>query len=279
LQALTEIAPQLAAENCDHQVLLVHGSPDEARELARQFPQFDFICATGGAEEPPVRLEQIEGTNARLIECGHKGMYAIVIGLYDDPENPIRYQRVPLDARFADSSAMQQKLIDYQRELETLTLAGLGLKGSPHPNSGFVGSEACADCHTNAWAIFENTPHAHATDTLVNLNPPRHFDPECLSCHATGWNPQQYFPYETGFFGLDSTPAMTQNGCENCHGPGADHVAAENAGQDDVEKYRQQMVLTLDTARDTCLQCHDLDNSPAFHEQGAFEKYWERVKH
>ena len=35
----------------------------------------------------------------------------------------------------------------------------------------------------------------------------------------------------------------------------------------------------IETVRDTCLQCHDLDNSPDFHLEGAFEKYWERVKH
>ena len=47
--------------------------------------------------------------------------------------------------------------------------------------------------------MFEKTPHYHATDTLVKLDPPRHFDPECLSCHVTGWNPQEYFPYKSGY--------------------------------------------------------------------------------
>ena len=30
-----------------------------------------------------------------------------------------------------------------------------------------VGSAVCADCHTEATEVFENTPHAHATETLV----------------------------------------------------------------------------------------------------------------
>ena len=76
---------------------------------------------------------------------------------------------------------------------------------------------------------------------------------------------------------------MTGSGCENCHGPGSEPVAAE-LGQIDVpserlKELRQQMVLPLNTARDKCLGCHDLDNSPDFHVEGAFDEYWEQVKH
>jgi 2',3'-cyclic-nucleotide 2'-phosphodiesterase (5'-nucleotidase family) len=189
-EALAVVAPRLAAENCDLQVLMVHGDPREAAELSQQFPQFQIVAAAGGAEEPPSRPATIDGSAAALIETGHKGMYVAVLAIFDDAAQPYRYQRVPLDARFADSPQMQAKLVAYQKELETMTLAGLGLTGVVHPDGDFAGSEVCADCHTSAWEVFENSPHYHATDTLVNLVPPRHFDPECLSCHVTGWNPQ-----------------------------------------------------------------------------------------
>ena len=85
-----------------------------------------------------------------------------------------RQQRaVPLDHRFEDSPEMQQVLVDYQQELETTTLAGLGLTGVKHPDDSFAGSETCVDCHQSAWDVFKETPHFHATDTLVKLNPPR----------------------------------------------------------------------------------------------------------
>jgi hypothetical protein len=295
VEALNQVAPKLAAERCDLQVLLVHGDPDEADELARQFPQFQIVQAAGGADEPPRRFGKIDGSTAARIEAGHKGMYAVVLGVFEDPDpakqTEYRYQRVPLDSRFADSPEMQAKLVAYQKELETTTLAGLGLNGVVNPDGDFVGSAACADCHTEAWQVYEKTPHHHATDTLVKLEPPRHFDPECLSCHVTGWQPQEYFPYVSGFTGLEETPALTQNGCENCHGPGADHVAAESGEAQVTEEERQALAaaMRMEVVENegnkegqvfgrvvkNCLQCHDTDNSPDFD----FQVYWPKVKH
>ena len=291
-EALARIAPELAAEKCDLQILLVHGHPSEAVELAQKFPQFQIVATAGGAEEPPNLPRKIDGTGALLVDPGQKGKYVIVLGIYDDPAQ-VRYQRVPLDARFADSPEMQQKLTAYQQELETMTLEGLGLKGTTHPDGDFAGSAACADCHTKAWEVFEKTPHYHATDTLVKLDPPRHFDPECLSCHVTGWNPQEYLPYKTGYTSLEETPDLMQNGCENCHGPAAAHVKVES-GEVDVpvaqqEALRAQLRMSIvanEGNKDgqefkggkvvqNCMQCHDQDNSPDFD----FQAYWPKVKH
>ena len=46
-----------------------------------------------------------------------------------------------------------------------------------------------------------------------------------------------------------------------------------------LETLRSQMRLTLERAQDKCLECHDIDNSPDFHKTGAFETYWDQVKH
>ena len=70
-----------------------------------------------------------------LIEVGHKGMYAAVIGIYEDEETPRRYQRVTLDSRFEDTPEMGQMMSDYQAALAVLGLDRL--VGSPraHPRS------------------------------------------------------------------------------------------------------------------------------------------------
>jgi hypothetical protein len=292
-EALATVAPQLAAAKCDVQVLIVHGDPQEAADLSRRFPQFQIVGTSGGAEEPPKQPETIQGSGAVLMEAGHKGMYATVLAFFDDadPKKRNRYQRVPLDSRFPDAPEMQAELVRYQKELETQTLAGLGLTGAAHPDGEFIGSETCAQCHTKAWEKFEQTPHSHATDTLMKLVPPRHFDPECLSCHVTGWNPQEYFPYTSGYVNLEATPQMTQNGCENCHGPGARHANAElgelEVTDAEIESLRAAMRMKIvekegnkegqefgDVVKN-CMQCHDLDNSPDFD----FQKYWPEVAH
>lgn len=294
--ALKKVTPEIANSGCDHRVLLVYGSAAEARELSKQFPEYGWVVSAVGADEPPHQIADIKESGAKLIEVGHKGMYAIAIGLYKSGEQPFRYQKVPLDHRFEDSEAMQQLLIEYQQTLKTMGLTGLGVKPQLHPNSQvsggkFAGSAACADCHTSAYAEWEKTPHSHATQTLVDLDPPRHFDPECLSCHVTGWQPQKYFPYATGYQSLEKTPHLLANGCENCHGPAAEHVAVEmgeiDADEARTEALREALRLEigenegnkegqkLGKAVNNCLQCHDLDNSPDFD----FQKYWEDVKH
>ena len=280
--AIREILPELKKTECDYLVLLAYASPEESRVLAEQFPEFNAVVAAGGYDEPPFEPTTVEKSKNLLIEVGHKGMYAIVLGLFDDKENPLRYQRVPLDHRFKDSAEMDELMVNYQDQLKEVGWEGLGLRPANHPRGEFAGSQKCAKCHEDEIKIWQDTPHAHATESLTKVKPPRQFDPECISCHATGWNPQEFFPYVSGYDSLKSTPLLTGNGCENCHGPGADHVAAESG--DDEEKqtrFRTAMQLSLkdkddeEGVRRSCMECHDIDNSPDFD----FKEYWPKVAH
>jgi hypothetical protein len=286
-EALRAVWPLLEEAKCDLYVLLAHASIDESVRLAQQFPHFDVVATAGGADEPAFKAEPIENTNSILVQVGGKGMFVGVIGFFSDQEPRLRYQRVPLDARFKDSPEMLQLLASYQEQLKILGLEGLGVRAIPHPSGGtFVGSQACADCHQREFDIWENTPHSWALDSLVHPGErseiPRHFDPECISCHVVGWNPQMYFPYTSGYLSLAGTPLMHNVGCENCHGPGAAHVDAETLHANNEEllkKFRLQVRLPLNEAEKKCMECHDLDNSPDFHVHGAFERYWEEVEH
>ncbi|HEV3023977.1 MAG TPA: cytochrome c family protein, partial [Pirellulales bacterium] len=231
----------------------------------------------GGADEPPHVPTVLNGGKTLLIEVGHKGMYAVVLGFYDDEKTPIRYQRVPIDKRFADSPEMDKVMESYQEQLEQMGWDGLDLRRKNHPGGKFAGSGACAECHQEQFDIWANTPHAQATKTLTTLKPARQFDPECISCHATGWNPQQFTPYTSGFDSLKKTPILAGNGCENCHGPAAAHVAAENNGGNETlrAKLRVSIVEAKAAIVDSCVECHDLDNSPHFD----FDEYWPKIKH
>jgi hypothetical protein len=283
-RALGPVAAELAKARCDHQVLLCFAEPEETRALAAKFPQFDVVATAGGAEEPPLEARKLPG-GAVLLEPGHKGMFAVVVGFFGDGKQ-VRAQRLPLDARWGESADMIALLGTYQGKLESLGFKGLGLVPIRHPAGRlFAGSAACAECHAKAFEVWKDSGHAKALTTLAEAKPRRDFDPECLSCHVTGWAPQRFEPFEGGYAGIKETPHLAHQGCENCHGPAAAHTAVERgdvrATEAERNRLRQELVLSLATpegkqkAVNNCLECHDLDNSPKFD----FDEYWPEVAH
>lgn len=287
-QALEKVMADMQAAKCDYKVLLSHSSLAESRKLAVEVPGFDLIVSAGDYPEPDFMLEHVEGSSSQLVQVGNKGMFTALVGLYPDGK-PVRYQRVALSAQFEDSPRMMKLFGDYQKQLEQKGFEGLRVPVQAlEDNVKFVGSESCGECHTKAFEVWKNSEHFTATESLVKPPNsrsmiPRHFDPECLSCHVTGWNPQRYYPYSSGFASLDKTPKLTGNGCENCHGAGSAHLAAESGDTDldeaAINALRVKMRLPLAEAKDRCVQCHDQDNSPDFHHDGSFEKYWEEIAH
>ena len=279
-ETLAAALSELSNTGCDTIVVLSHATPDESRALAQQFPEgIDYIVTAGGADEPPAEPMPIDNSQAQLIEVGHKGMYLAVLGFYDKGATPVRFQRVPLDARFEDSEEMSELLAEYQGTLELAGFGGLGLTPVTHPGGEFAGAESCRECHPKQYTIWRGSGHARATETLSHVSPPRLHDPECLSCHTTGWNPQDYYPYATGYLSLEQTPQLVGNVCDNCHGPAAQHVAVERDQPRDqllLEQHRAPLRLTRSTVeQQTCIQCHDKDNSPDFD----FDTYWPKIDH
>jgi hypothetical protein len=288
-QALKDVLPKLQAEKCDLLILMANATKPEAIALAKKFPgQFDIVFSSDGFDEPPAQPTMLDA-KTQLVEVGHKGMFATVIGVYDEAPK-FRAQRVPLDARFPDSKRMTQVMASYQDQLKGLGLSGLGLKPASFPNGRvFVGSQECKDCHEKAYKTWKGTPHSHALETLVHLDPSRQFDPECLSCHVTGWDPQKFTPFVGGYLSQDKTPLLGGNGCENCHGPGSAHVAAEQgtvkASEAELTRLRREMQLSIATPEGkkkviaNCSQCHDGDNSINFKGGDNFDEYWKKVEH
>ncbi|MCE5302166.1 MAG: hypothetical protein LLF97_03535 [Planctomycetaceae bacterium] len=278
--ALEQIVPELKRK-ADFLVLLSHATVEESKQLARRFPEFNVVVTAGGFAEPPKEPQWIEGTKTPLITVGYKGMNAIVLGLYNDPKPTVRYQRVPLDSRFPASPDMKLLMAGYQDQLKTIGFAGLGLRPAVHPlaerNGRFIGSAKCESCHETSYAIWKKSGHARAYETLTKTDPPRNFDPECVSCHVIGWHPTKFFPFVGGFESQQKTPALVNVGCEDCHGPGEKHAAAELRNNEAEQlKYRKAVVVTKEEAKkQQCYSCHDLDNSPEFN----FDKYWPFIEH
>jgi hypothetical protein len=297
--ALQRVVPKLVAEKCDALLLLAFVSERESQELAQRFPEFDFIVNEGVEGEPVDQLQPVQVGNrvVNVVQMGYKSMFAGVIGIFAEGTPNLQYQKVTLDHRFGDTDEMKGNFQRYQGLLARETLERLIPKPPPHPSGyEFVGSQVCADCHDGPYEVWaEGTdlwkadhpgkvgPHSRATLDLVEPGErtwvQRHHDPECLSCHVTGWNPQQYFAYQTGYLDLEKHKVLHGSGCENCHGPGSRHVAIQNgeeASAEEAQLVLSRLRVTKEEAKDRlCVQCHDLDNSPDFD----FDKYWPYIEH
>ena len=79
-------------------------------------------------------------------------------------------------------------------------------------------------------------------------------DANCLKCHSTG------FGQPTGFKSLKETPNLAANTCENCHGPGSEHVkVAKSFGQKKLTEQEQKYVRSttyLMLPKNVCVDCH-----------------------
>lgn len=292
--ALETALSQFAAEEVDLRILLSHGSVDESKALAEQFPQFQIVVTADGLGDPDPNDPPQQVGETLIVEAGRKGKHVGVLGVYRTEQGPqLKYKLVSLEREdFGETESMIKLMVEYQNRLREERIVESESIGNPHPSGAtFVGAAKCAECHTTAYDIWKNTGHAHALEDLdptfkrhghERLNGVnRTFDPECLSCHVTGWDPQEYTRFKTGF--LNAEFASTDNEktleklfggsqCENCHGPGSRHIEMVEAGEDNPAK---SVILAYEDAKNRCIKCHDGDNSPNFD----FEKYWKRVEH
>ncbi len=292
--ALPAAIAALQKEKPEFLVLLAHAERDEAIALAKKFPEFQLVV-TAGPEDGNDTPQHIGKT--LLVEVGQKGKHVAIVGYY--PENkatPFRFELVDLDKeRFKDTPAMLSRMREYQNMLKSNYDAVLqDLPKSPAPGGDqYAGVESCKECHKKAYAVWKDTKHAHAYESLITgregtPNPiPRVHDPECLACHTTGWETQQMYRYDSGFVSAEKTPHLKGQQCENCHGPAAHHNELEAQWKKDpksvkkaeLDASRHRLHLTVDEAKKTlCYRCHDLDNDPNFTSM-SFPKYWEQIAH
>ncbi len=290
-EAIQDVLPKLQEAMPDLLVLLSHGSMDEAKTLAEKFPQFQVVLTTGGPEDPGEKPVLVGGT--WVLEAGHKGKHIGVLGFYPEAKPPLKWELIQLDnVRFENDPRMDALMKTYQQQLQDLDLARSDELLVPHPSGDkFVGAKVCGECHTKAFAKWSKSKHAHAFETLSKGRKgqeatwvSRIYDPDCLACHVTGWDPQNVVRFESGYLDQTTTAHLVGQQCENCHGPGQKHTDLERSfkkdlksvSRDDLNMARAAAKLNSATAeKNVCKNCHDYENSPKFE----FKKYWEEIRH
>ncbi len=113
----------------------------------------------------------------------------------------------------------------------------------------YVGSMRCAQCHTRIHQDWVGTLHWRALETLEAVGQDTNAD--CIGCHVTGYGE------EGGFVSRALTNDLAGVGCEECHGPGRDHV--ENVADESLRPPK-------DLSPALCGRCHTGSHHPNYDE-------------
>jgi 2',3'-cyclic-nucleotide 2'-phosphodiesterase (5'-nucleotidase family) len=104
--------------------------------------------------------------------------------------------------------------------------------------AGYIGVDACTDCHDEERKVWDSTPHSRAYDTLVKDS--KEFNLDCVSCHVTGYG-------KRGGSTVTHNQKLQDVQCEICHGPGSLHAKAPD---------KKGLIVTKPSP-DTCVsECH-----------------------
>jgi hypothetical protein len=182
---------------------------------------------------------------ARCLTC-HLGPYALKTTL--ETALPwMSHKATPAAAKLL--SYAPQRVPDLERQRNNRSVATSYRRGAT-----YVGSDRCAPCHAEVYRAWSESPHARAVETLAGAK--KDEDPACLTCHTTGYG-------ELSGYRGKGTPGHAGVGCESCHGPGSDHVAAP-ASLARATIYGLQPDCPTCQVEATCRTCHDAANDKDF---------------
>jgi len=124
---------------------------------------------------------------------------------------------------------------------------GIGILRIEGARPVYLSESTCRGCHPTAHNGVADTAHARAFDTLKRIGQAN--NAQCLPCHTVGYG------LPGGFVSEAATPLLAGVQCENCHGPGGDHVA---------EPTRFKPVISQ--ASMVCGGCHNDFHHPTYDE-------------
>ncbi|MGE5047239.1 MAG: multiheme c-type cytochrome [Deltaproteobacteria bacterium] len=208
----------------------------------------------------PQRREQLEA-KIRELEARKQ---AIATAKVEGPKPGSAWAQasfVPLTEDAGSDEAAQKLVEAYDQSVAKINLAEAKKQPESCPAAekgelAYVGAARCAGCHDDAVAFWTQTRHARAYQTLVTVN--KQFSLDCIRCHVTGWQQAggvcRIDRTEVGGPGIDGHGVGRRDvQCEDCHGPGSEHVDDETGGH-----------IRAEVPANFCMRCHEAENSPHF---------------
>jgi Cytochrome c554 and c-prime len=234
---------------------------------------FDLLIVPPQSDEPTL----VSDANASplVISSGRLGKYVgkIQVTLDDARQKPrLKFTSVPVTEDIPQHRPLVELYKDYQRLVKDANIIERHPRFILPGNLEYVGSKYCKLCHDyeyEKWMTSKqvfipglskqaslDSRHADAFAALEKVG--SEYDPECVVCHAVGMQ------YETGYISPAKTPELKDVGCENCHGPGSEHLRSLGA-------------IETSGPMSTCSDCHTAEQSG---EYAANQKqYFEKIIH
>jgi|GEM_PF-5872271 len=251
---MRDLVPRLH-EEAGTILLLSHLGEQKTEQLVKEVNGIDM--AVIGHTSRNINAERVINDTA-VFASAFEGRYIGRANLFIDNEDgrvmAIDVGITSLNDEVADDEGMLARVEQFKEDLVEFKTA----KRAEYPRTmgsdkeTFLGDRACMACHEDAWKVYLDSPHRSAFATIRNKG--QSFEPECLSCHTTGYQ------YKNGYSDDPPFNKLANVQCEACHGYGTEHARDG--------KWAAQ-------AKDSCTMCHDQKNSPDFD----YATYWEKVKH
>lgn len=252
--ALRDVMPRLR-EKVDTVVLLGHMGQGDTETLIREVKGID-ICVMGHTTRTLKNERIVEDTI--VLAAPYEGRYIgradIFIEQSDGKVMAVDVNLTSLDDSIEDEPEMARRVQEYKKSFNEFKEARRSAfprnKGSE--KESYLGRRSCKSCHEDTWDAYAESAHSTAFNTLRAKGNSE--DPECIVCHTTGYR------WQNGYSAERPYSKMVDVQCEACHGYGSTHARDG--------KWRDQ-------AKDSCVTCHDKENSPNFD----YAVYWEKIKH
>lgn len=257
----TEQIEGLFGPACDVQsvkILILTGCKvDKVESFVEKVGFVDCVFCADSPERPEIIGDA--GRRPLVVSVGKLGKYVgkldIRPGKANGPLN-LKFSAVPVSEDLREDQELVELYRSYQQLVRGSGVLESQLRVGLSEGLKYTGSESCKTCHEYAYEKWKEKKHAHAYATLEEVG--SDYDPECVVCHVVGMR------YQSGFISPDQTPKLKDVGCENCHGPGSEHVLSLG------EKPTGE-------PKTACEDCHTPDNSA--HYNGNEAEYFEKIVH
>jgi hypothetical protein len=184
-------------------------------------------------------------------------------------------------AQVAGRSMLQPDVVGLYTVVTKIAVVGSGTNSFTNTISAatYVGIQTCTFCHSGSvsapdiYHTYTNTPHATFFARAIDGNVSSHYSANCISCHTVGYDTNT-LAVNGGFDDIAAQlswtfPSVLTNGnwasmqtnyptlanlaniqCENCHGPGSQHVFS-------LGVLGNTNAISVSFREGTCAQCHD----------------------